>query len=140
MVAPPSVVLADGKTIVRSVPPLVFEALVKPEQLGSWWAEDVLVEAEMGGRYEGSLPEGRVEGTITGIDAPRKLSFVWPVPREGGSIETSVVYELSPKGPETSVHLVHRSPKIIPGEWNAIWVRALESLKAYLEGAESGSA
>jgi|GEM_PF-1685867 len=130
-----SVLLADAKVTVPAPIPRVFEALLNPEQLAVWWADDPRVEAELGGRYEGTLEIGRVEGSITGIDGPGKVSFMWPVPEEGGSVETSVVYELSPKGPETFVHLVHRSPKPIPGEWDAIWTAALESLKAFFESA-----
>ena len=128
-----SVLLADAKVTVQAPIPRVFEALLNPEQLAVWWADDPRVEAELGGRYEGTLEIGRVEGSITGIDGPGKVSFMWPVPEEGGSVETSVAYELSPKGPETFVHLVHRSPKPIPGEWAAIWTAALESLKAFFE-------
>src|SRR5439155_641185 len=88
-----------------------FEALTDAAQLGAWWAEDVRVDAQMSGVYEGTLPSGRVEGTITWIEGPRKFSFEWPIVVEGASVVTSVVYELSPKGPQTVVHVSHRSPK-----------------------------
>lgn len=131
--APPSVVLADAKLTVRSPLPRVFDALVNPEQLNLWWATSVKIEAELGGRYEGTIPEGRIEGTITAIDGPGRLSYVWPIARESGSVATSVVYELKPKGSETFIHLLHRSPRPVPGDWNALWRRALESLRALLE-------
>ena len=117
--------------------PLVFEALVTPDKVAAWWASDVRIEPEYGGRYEGTLPEGRVEGTITAIDGPGKLSFMWPIPKEGGSTETSVIYELAPKGPQTFIHLIHRSPFAVPGDWNGIWQRALTSLKAMFEGGSA---
>ena len=135
----PLVVLADAKLTIRAPAPRVFEALVDPEQLGRWWATNVRVEAELGGRYEGTLPEGRIEGTITAIDGPGRLSFAWPIEWEEGSADTSVAYELAPKGPETFVHLLHRSPKPIPGDWNALWRRALDSLQALLEGGAPAS-
>jgi uncharacterized protein YndB with AHSA1/START domain len=125
--------LADVKLTVRAPLPIVFEALVTPEKVGQWWASDVRIEAEFGGRYEGTLPEGRVEGTITAIDGPDKLSFTWPIAKEGGSIETSVHYELAPKGPQTFVHLLHWSPAAVPGDWIGVWQRALDSLKAFFE-------
>ena len=153
MVAPPSVkpagkkpaaptphpiVLADVKLTVRGPLPLVFEALVTPEKVEQWWASDVRIDPEYGGRYEGTLPEGRVEGTITAIDGPSKLSFMWPIPKEGGTIETSVVYELAPKGPQTFIHLIHRSPFPAPGDWNGVWQRSLNALKTFFErGSES---
>jgi uncharacterized protein YndB with AHSA1/START domain len=132
--------LADVKLTLRSPLPLVFEALVNPEKVGQWWASDVRIEAEYGGRYEGTLPEGRVEGTITAIDGPGKLAFTWPIPKEGGSIETSVHYELAPKGPQTFVHLMHWSPVAVPGPWAAVWQRALDSLKAFFEGPSASPA
>src|SRR5213083_712342 len=133
------VVLAHAKATVGAIPAQVFEALTDAAQLGSWWAEDVRVDAQMSGVYEGTLPSGRVEGTITWIEGPRKFSFEWPIVVEGASVVTSVVYELSPKGPQTVVHVSHRSPKPVPGDWNAVWSTAIESLKAYLEAARTDS-
>ncbi len=134
---PRSVLLAAAKITVRAPIPRVFEALTNAEQLAIWWADDARIEAEMGGRYEGTLPEGRVDGTITAIDGPGKLSYTWPVPHEGRSVETSVVFELSPRGPETAVHVAHRSPLAVPGEWDGVWRRAVESLKAFLESTSA---
>ena len=65
--------------------------------------------------------------------------FEWPILVEGMSVVTSVVYELSPKGPETVIHVSHRSPKPVPGDWNAVWSSAIESLKAYVESARTDS-
>ncbi|HYS73339.1 MAG TPA: SRPBCC domain-containing protein [Thermoplasmata archaeon] len=138
--APRSVLLGAAKITVRAPIPRVFEALTNGEQLAMWWAEDARIEAELGGRYEGTLPEGRVEGTITAIDGPGKLSYTWPVPHEGGSVETSVVFELSPKGPETAVHVAHRSPMPVPGGWDGVWQRSVQSLKAFLEQDAPGPA
>jgi len=137
--AGPPVVLASAKATVGAIPAQVFEALTDPAQLGAWWAQDVRVDAQMSGVYEGTLPSGRVEGTITWIEGPRKFSFEWPIVVEGASVVTSVVYELSPKGPQTVVHVSHRSPKPVPGHWNAVWSTAIEALKAYLEAPRTDS-
>lgn len=133
---PTAVVLADIKLTVPAPIPRVFEALVDPERLSLWWAQDVEVEAEESGRYEGTTPDGRIEGTITAIDGPGLLSFTWPIDRKGGPIETSVLYELSPKGPATFIRLLHRSPQPVPGDWSDLWRRALDALKALLERDE----
>jgi uncharacterized protein YndB with AHSA1/START domain len=135
---PHPVVLADLKLTVRAPLPLVFEALVTPDKVGQWWASDVRIEPEYGGRYEGTLPEGRVEGTITAIDGPGKLAFTWPIAKEGGSVDTAVHYELAPKGPQTFVHLIHWSPVAIPGNWTEVWQRSIESLKAFFEDQSQG--
>src|SRR5207245_2967453 len=72
---PRSVLLADAKVTIRAPIPRVFEALLDPEQLVQWWADDPRVEAELGGRYEGTFSDGRIEGSITAIDGPGQLSL-----------------------------------------------------------------
>jgi uncharacterized protein YndB with AHSA1/START domain len=133
------IILADIKVTLRAPLPLVFDALVNAEKVVAWWASDVRIEAELGGRYEGTLPEGRVEGTITAIDGPGKLAFTWPIAKEGGSIDTAVHYELAPKGPQTFVHLMHWSPVVVSGNWPEVWQRSIESLKAFFESESQGS-
>jgi len=131
IVAP--VTLANAKATVNAIPSTVFTALTEADHLAAWWADDVEIDAQVSGIYEGTLPVGRVEGTITTIEGPRKLAFEWPIEVEGTSVVTSVAYELSPKGPQTVVHVAHRAPKLVPGDWNAVWNEVIESLRAYLE-------
>jgi uncharacterized protein YndB with AHSA1/START domain len=127
------VTLASAKATVNAIPATVFAALTEADQLAVWWAEDIDIDPQVSGIYEGTLPVGRIEGTITAIEGPRKLAFEWPIEVEGASVVTSVAYELSPKGPQTVVHIAHRSPKPVPGDWETVWNEAIESLKAYLE-------
>lgn len=133
--APPrAAVLGDAKITINAPVFQVFDALTNPERIAAWWGQDVVVEADAGGRYEATLPVGRVEGTITAIDGPGELSFTWPQSVEGKSVVTSVRYELTPKGSQTVVHIAHRAPTPVPGDWNAVWQAVLESLKAHVEG------
>lgn len=133
--APPRVaVLGDAKITINAPAFKVFAALTSQELLAAWWGRDALVEADEGGRYETTLPVGRLEGTITAIDGPQKLAFTWPLPAEGISVVTSVHYDLSPRGPQTAVHIAHRAPREVPGDWTALWQGVLDSLKAYVEG------
>jgi uncharacterized protein YndB with AHSA1/START domain len=127
------VTLANAKATVNAIPSTVFAALTEADQLAAWWADDVDIDPQVSGIYEGTLPVGRVEGTITTIEGPRKLAFEWPIDVEGSSVVTSVAYELSPKGPQTVVHVAHRAPKPVPGDWDAVWNEVIESLRAYLE-------
>lgn len=127
-------VLGDAKMTVDAPAYEVFAALTDSERLAAWWGQDVLIEAEKGGRYEATLPMGRVEGTITAIDGPETLAFTWPVPAEGTPVVTSVHYTLTPEGTRTVVHVTHRAPRGVSGDWNAVWRTALESLKAHCEG------
>lgn len=136
---PHAAVLGDAKIMIDAPVFRVFAALTDADQLASWWGEDVVVEADEGGRYETTLPIGRVEGTITAIDGPQTLAFAWPIGEEGSEVTTSVHYDLAPRGPKTAVHIAHRGPKEVPGEWSALWQGVLESLKAYVEGASAGT-
>ena len=114
-------VLGDAKITIDAPAFKVFAALTDADQLAAWWGEDVVVEADEGGRYETTLPTGRIEGTITAIDGPQTLTFTWPVPAGDADVATSVHYDLSPRGPQTAVHNAHRAPKDVPADWNTLW-------------------
>lgn len=137
---PHAAVLGDAKITINAPVFKVFAALTDPERLASWWGEDAVVEADEGGRYETTLPLGRVEGTIIAIDGPGTLDFEWSIPSEGAEVTTSVHYALSPRGPQTAVHIAHRAPKAVPGDWTTLWQSVLESLKSYVEAEEPPSA
>src|SRR3989475_12550048 len=87
----------------------------------------------------GHMNENLPGPSITAIDGPGKFSFMWPILQEGGSVETSVAYELARKGPETFVHVVHRAPKPLAGSWTDFWNAALQSLQAFLESSAAVS-
>lgn len=130
---PHAAVLGDAKVTVNAPIFEVFAALTDPERLAAWWGEDVFVEPDEGGRYETTLDIGRIEGTIIEIDGPGKLAFTCPIDTDGGAVTTSVHYDLSPKGPQTAVHIAHRAQREVPGDWNAVWLSVLQALKAYVE-------
>src|SRR5438128_11204250 len=77
--APRTVLLADAKVTIRAPLPRVFEALLDPGQLVQWWAAEPRVEAELGGRYEGTLSDGRIKGSTTATDGPGRFSCMWPI-------------------------------------------------------------
>ena len=130
----PMVVLASAKLNVHALVPKVYEALLNADALKAWWSSEAYVEAALDGRYETNPPEGKQEGVITSLDAPRKVAFTWDLPLETGVLETSVTYELTPRGAETIVHVTHRARELHAHDWGATWQRALGNLKAYLEG------
>lgn len=133
---PHAAILGDAKITVNAPAFRVFAALTNPDELAAWWGQDAVVEADEGGRYETTLPMGRIEGTITAIDGPQTLAFTCDFPAEGVPITTTVHYNLTPQGPRTAVHIAHRAPKEVPGDWAALWQSVLAALKAYVE--ESG--
>src|SRR5579859_3739589 len=77
---PHAAVLGDAKITINAPIFEVFAALTDQERLAVWWGQDALVEADEGGRYETTLPLGRLEGTIVAIDGPGTLDFTWEVP------------------------------------------------------------
>ncbi len=131
--APKPAVLGDAKITIEAPAFRVFAALTDADELAAWWGDDVVVEADEGGRYETTIDDGRIEGTITAIDGPQTLSFTWPIPVGDLDVTTSVHYDLSPQGPRTAVHIAHRAPKEVPGNWSVLWQRILEDLKTYVE-------
>ena len=132
---PHAAVLGDAKITIHAPVFEVFAALTDPERLAAWWGQDAVVEPDEGGRYETTLPLGRLEGTIIAIDGPGTLDFTWELPAEGISVTTTVHYALSPMGAHTAVHIAHRAPRPVPGEWTTLWQGVLESLKVYVEQA-----
>ncbi len=125
--------MADAKINIRSTQPRVFEALLTPSDIASWWGPDAIVEPELDGRYETNPPEGAQVGLILGLEAPRRITFSWDIPVGDAVVETTVTFELSPKGAETFVHLVHRARSVLGKDWSATWQRALAALKTHLE-------
>lgn len=134
MSVPLPITVSDAKITIRASPPRVFEALLNPQDLAAWWAPDAVVEAELDGRYETTPQEGRQEGLIVGLEAPRRLTFTWPIRVHETEVETTVTYELIPRGPETVLHVFHRARVLVPQDRTVNWERALQALKVHLEG------
>lgn len=131
--APHPAVLGDAKITIEAPAFRVFAALTDQDQVAGWFGEDVIVEADEGGRYETTLSGSRMEGTITAIDGPQTLVFTWPIESGGHSVVTSVHCDLSPQGPRTAVHIAHRAPLPVAGNWSELWQSVLEALKDYVE-------
>ena len=130
---PKAAVLGDAKITIDAPAFKVFAALTELDQLAAWWGDDAVVEPDEGGRYETTLSGERLEGTITAIDGPETLTFTWPRTAEGLEVITSVHYQLTPRGPQTAVHVAHRAPRDVPGDWSAFWSDILAALKEYVE-------
>src|SRR2546422_7970785 len=81
--APPhAVVLGDARITINAIPAQVFEALTSAERLVEWWGDDVRVDAQIGGVYEATPPNRRLEATITTNEGPPKLSLAWPLSQD----------------------------------------------------------
>src|SRR2546429_6123558 len=95
--APPhAVVLGDARTTINAIPAQVFESLTNAERLVEWWGDDVRVDAQIGGGYEATPPNRRLEAAITAIQGSRQLSFAWPLSQEDSSLGTPGAVEPCP--------------------------------------------
>src|SRR3989454_12513840 len=98
--APPhAVVLGDARITINAIPAQVFEALTSAERLVEGWGDDVRVDAQIGGGDETTLPDRRLEATITTIEGPRKLSLSGALSKDGRSGGATVGDEPHTKRP-----------------------------------------
>ena len=133
-------IVGKGKVTVHAQMPRIYEALLNPQDLAAWWSANAFVDPQLDGRYETNPPEGRQEGVIIGLDPPRRVAFTWPMTTGTTSVDTSVSYELLPKGEMTDVVVIHRSRTQLPQDYNATWKRALDALRAHIEAGRTGGA
>src|SRR2546426_3426101 len=97
--APPhAVVLGDARITINAIPAQVFEALTSAERLVEWWGDHVRVDAQIGGGYETTLPNPRLEATITTIEGPPELSLAWPLSQDDRSLVAPAAAALYPQG------------------------------------------
>src|SRR2546428_8132085 len=93
--APPhAVVLGDARITINAIPAQVFEALTSAERLVEWWGDDVRVDAQIGGGDQATLPNPRLEATITTIQGPPKLSLAWPLSQDDRSVVTTAAHQI----------------------------------------------
>lgn len=85
----------------------VWTALTDPRAIRQWWV-DTDFAPEVGRSFffqdkpQGSW-DGRVEGEVVEVEAPRKIRFTW----RGGGHRTEVTYELTPTPGGTRFVLRH---------------------------------
>lgn len=130
---------------IAAPPARVFEALVDPAQLASWWGSpetyrthDWACDVRPGGAWScvatnaASGLRTTVGGAYLVIDRPRVLEYSWRPSWEPG-LDTVVRYELEPTETGTRVKVVHRgfddrseACKGHEAGWNLVlgWLRA----------------
>jgi uncharacterized protein YndB with AHSA1/START domain len=100
----------------------VWDALVDPARLGSWFGAEVELEARPGAPVAFRMPDGTVRrGVVEVVEAPRRLSFRWrgvaPGP-EGVRVgdASRVTFELQPSDDAHTTIMVTESPGVVaPG-------------------------
>ncbi len=131
----------DGKPVVKFVRRLphpvaeVWSWLVEPARLKDWLG-DVEVEPYPGGAYRIRFTMAPIvmEGTITGIEPPRRLSLIW---REPWFKDDDVIlaFDLAPHGEETLLTLTHTFPEgYDPFDYLAGWHEFMDAIEDAMAG------
>jgi uncharacterized protein YndB with AHSA1/START domain len=131
---------------IAAPPEAVWEAMIDPAQLASWWGSDDTyrtmtwqVDLRPGGKW--SSDSARVDGTQQGhvhgeyleVDPPRLLVFTWLASWDGFA-ETVIRMELSPTASGTQVKIRHSgfADRAASGAGHAEgWKRVLGWLSAH---------
>ena len=116
-------------------PGVVYRALMEPDQLSRWMmADDAIVEATVGGRYDLGWPEqsGRPLAILE-LEPDKRLTYSWADPAIDGTV---VTWELEGSDGATRITLVHSGfgdQAASQGEYYGGWADFLVRLKWMVE-------
>jgi uncharacterized protein YndB with AHSA1/START domain len=123
---------------IAAPPEQVWAALTERNRLQSWLCDQVLIEAQAGGRYLFRWRSGyEAQGTLIEFDPPEELTWAWQGLGEPGL--TLVKWELEAEDKGTRVKLEHtgfgrdsrsRAARVEAAEG---WAKGLENLQSVLE-------
>jgi uncharacterized protein YndB with AHSA1/START domain len=124
---------------IRKPSSIVFQALLDPDEVCKWFADDANVDPREGGRFE-VLDDGFwSKGRVLKLVENRRLSFTLALREEGVMGPTRVEYNLEPRGQATQLSLTHSGFGSGPEwegvfhEFEAYWPSNLDSLKRFVE-------
>ena len=141
------------ETHIAAPPERVFQALVDPKQVLSWWTSDecqiesFTIEARRGGRWSYDTKQGTLnvngvtkfhcDGEVLEFDPPRVLAYSWIANwHEDKSRPTVVRWELTPKFGGTQVKVTHSGLTNLPvarKDYSGGWPGVVAQLKNYVE-------
>ncbi|ONI85352.1 hypothetical protein ALI144C_13750 [Actinosynnema sp. ALI-1.44] len=121
---------------LRHAPERVWSALVDPAQQAAW-VPGVTIEATVGGTVLFDFAEqGKAEGEVLAVEAPRLLEHTWLWP---GEPSATVRWEVTADGDGTLLVLWHRPLRRDPAAgYAAGWHVMLDALETHLSGAVPG--
>lgn len=98
---------ATLRATIASDPASVFDYLVDSNRLETWFPDQAVSEAQLGGRYHfrWNDSDGVWSGRYTNFIRGNTLAYTWQAP--GDEYETSVLIKLIPQAGGTLVELTH---------------------------------
>ena len=127
---------------IAAAPAAVYDYLVDPALVPTWFGQSCTLEAEPGGRFEMLSPNGMTaSGAVVEVVNGSKLSFTWGWSGHPGVPpgSTLVEIELFPDGDGTLVRLTHS--ELAPDEQpihRTGWVHYMARLEVAATGSDPG--
>jgi uncharacterized protein YndB with AHSA1/START domain len=138
---------------VAAPPDRVFQALVDPKQVMSWWTggdcqiEHFSMETKRGGRWQYDTKQGNLnvngvskfhcEGEVVEYDPPRRLAYTWIANwHEDKTRTTTVRWDLTPQSGGTHVKVTHSGLHQEPAarkDYSNGWTGVVAQLKEFVE-------
>jgi len=153
-----TIVTPDQDAVVSEIhvaapPERVFEALIDPKQVMSWWTSDdcqiqnFAMDRKTGGRWIydtkqtalnlNGISKFHCEGEVLEYDPPRCLAYSWIANwHDDKSRRTVVRWELTPSAGGTQVKVTHSGLTHEPAackDYSNGWPGVLSGLKAFIE-------
>ncbi|HET7840966.1 MAG TPA: SRPBCC domain-containing protein [Terriglobia bacterium] len=126
---------ATLRATIATDPASVFDYLVDSNKLETWFPDQAVSEAQLGGRYHfrWNDSDGVWSGRYTNFIRGNTLAYTWQAP--GDEYETSVLIKLIPQAGGTLVELTHSGFTSNAALDKAIkaWVFYLDNLRSVIE-------
>jgi uncharacterized protein YndB with AHSA1/START domain len=126
---------ATLRITIASDPVSIFDDLVDAKKLESWFPDQAVSEAQLGGRYHFRWNDstGVWSGRYTYFIRGNTLAYTWQAP--GDEYETNVLIKLIPQGSGTLVEMTHSGFTSNAALDKAIkaWLFYLDNLRSVIE-------
>lgn len=139
---------------IAAPPDRVFQALIDPKQVMSWWTSpdcqiaDFALEPRRGGKWRYDTHQSKLsvngvskfhcDGEVVEYDPPRILAYTWIANwHDDKSRRTVVRWELTPDAKGTRIKVTHSGlaqENLARKDYSGGWPGVLEQLKKFVEG------
>lgn len=139
---------------ITAPPERVFQALIDPKQVMSWWTSDACqiesfsMDARRGGRWSydtkqtamnmNGVSKFHCEGEVLEYDPPRRLAYTWIANwHDDKSRRTVVSWDLRPTAGGTHVTITHSGlleDADARKDYSGGWTGVMQQLKKFVEG------